>query len=147
VHGGGEPAQGPQTIDLLQKELPDPATPENLLATAARLRRSGEPAAAITGTLLETAIAQRLVAEVSADRLPPPPTPFNRSRPRQANQAGKNAHRTGDGSEKLRAGHLFSGQTVVCTQNRQICAYRSRRRHAQSVAPKAATGTLGPGQR
>lgn len=60
-----------QTIEQLRKELPNPATPENLLATAARLRQSGEPAAVITGTLLETAIAQRLVAEVSADRLPP----------------------------------------------------------------------------
>jgi len=59
-----------ETIDLLRKELPDPATPGSLLATAARLRRSGEPAAVITGTLLQTAIAQRLAAEVSAYRLP-----------------------------------------------------------------------------
>jgi hypothetical protein len=60
-----------ETIDLLRKELPDPATLENLLAAAARLRRSGQPAAVITGTLLQTAIAQRLTAEVSAHRLPP----------------------------------------------------------------------------
>jgi hypothetical protein len=60
-----------QTIEQLRKELPNPVTLENLLATVARLRQSGEPAAAITGTLLETAIAQRLVAEVSAGRLPP----------------------------------------------------------------------------
>ena len=59
-----------ETIDLLRKELPDPATLENLLAAAARLRRSGRPAAVITGTLLQTAIAQRLAAEVSAYRLP-----------------------------------------------------------------------------
>jgi hypothetical protein len=60
-----------QTIDLLRKELPHPATPESLLAAAAHLRRSSEPAAAITGTLIETAVEQRLAAEVSAHRLPP----------------------------------------------------------------------------
>jgi hypothetical protein len=58
-------------IDLLRKELSHPATPESLLAAAARLRRSDEPLAAVTGTLVETAIEQRLVAEVSARRLPP----------------------------------------------------------------------------
>jgi hypothetical protein len=60
-----------RAIDQLRKELPDPATLENLLGAAARLRRSDEPIAAITGTLIETAVEQRLVAEVSARRLPP----------------------------------------------------------------------------
>jgi hypothetical protein len=59
-----------QTIDLLGKELPDPPTPLSLLAAATHLRQSSEPVAAITGTLIETAVEQRLVAEVSAHRLP-----------------------------------------------------------------------------
>jgi hypothetical protein len=58
-------------IDLLRKELPHSATLESLLVAAARLRPSDEPVAAITGTMLATAIEQRLVAEVSARRLPP----------------------------------------------------------------------------
>jgi hypothetical protein len=59
------------SIDLLRKELPDSVTLESLLVAAARLRRSDEPVAAITGTLIATAVEQRLVAEVNARRLPP----------------------------------------------------------------------------
>jgi hypothetical protein len=57
-------------IGLLRTELTDPPTLESLLTAAARLRASREPVAAVTGTLIETAVEQRLVAEVSARRLP-----------------------------------------------------------------------------
>jgi len=56
---------------LLRTKLRGAPTPESLLAAAAHLRRSGEPVAAITGTLIETAVEQRLAAEVVAHRLPP----------------------------------------------------------------------------
>jgi hypothetical protein len=59
------------SIDLLREELPRSVTLDSLLVAAARLRRSDEPIAAITGTLIATAVEQRLVAEVSARRLPP----------------------------------------------------------------------------
>jgi hypothetical protein len=57
--------------DALQRELPKPATIEGLRATAGRLHGSNEPAAVVTGTLIEVALEQRLFAEVRAGRLSP----------------------------------------------------------------------------
>ena len=56
-------------IDALREELPDPPTIEALLVAAARLRDSLNPAAVITGMLLDIALEQRLIAEVAARRL------------------------------------------------------------------------------
>jgi hypothetical protein len=57
-------------LELLRRELPRPATVDGLLAAAGRLRGSAEPAAVLTGTLIELAVGQRLFAGVQAGRLP-----------------------------------------------------------------------------
>ena len=56
-------------IDALVREVPHPPTLDDLRAAAGRLRRSDNPAAVVTGTMLEIALEQRLLAEVVAGRL------------------------------------------------------------------------------
>jgi hypothetical protein len=57
------------SIVSLRRELTRPATPEELMSAAARLRASSEPLDVLTGTLLEIALEQRLFAEVQAGRV------------------------------------------------------------------------------
>jgi hypothetical protein len=58
-------------IDALRSELPATPSIEDLRVAATRLRRSTNPAAVITGMLVDIALEQRLIAEVAAGRLQP----------------------------------------------------------------------------
>lgn len=58
-------------LEMLQRELERPVTVATLLAGAQRLRTSKNPAAIVTGTLIDIALGQRLFVEVSAGRASP----------------------------------------------------------------------------
>jgi hypothetical protein len=59
-----------EAVEMLRREMPSRPTIDDLLAAAGRLRHSSEPAAIVTGTLIEIALQQRLFGEVQARRLP-----------------------------------------------------------------------------
>lgn len=59
-----------ESVDVLRRELPPAPTVDDLFRAAKSLQRAPEPASVITGTLIDIALQQRILAEVQAGRLP-----------------------------------------------------------------------------
>jgi len=58
------------SIEALRGVLPRPATLDALRTAITELRGSNDPAASVSARLIDIALEQRLLAEVSAGRLP-----------------------------------------------------------------------------